>query len=258
MADMFPGEQDRLAEKEGNSGKERKSRPPAAKAGPPPPEEYGRLQLLAPIKLANGGESQEVVIYRPTCRVMTEALDTTRLHVQIERFVEGCCRGVNGTGEAYPFSGGELSSPDGSELASVINAMSQDADDVVLDIAGDGVTIPIIYTLQRPIELTPGKLETEKVEQFEFMARKIGEISEYLDARGETREFHTFMRTFGKPLGIRIPIMTDILINSLDFLDYLVIRRQIMGKFISSRNRWKKASSLAPSTTIGRPDRGID
>src|SRR5262249_26818505 len=110
---------------------------------------------------------------------------------------------------------------------------------------GDGVTSPIIYTLQRPVKLTPTD-DGEVVSQFEFLSRSVGDISEFLDARGETREFHTFMRTFGKPLGVRIPIMTDILINAIDFLDYLVSRRQIMGKFITSRNRWKKASLPAP------------
>ena len=61
--------------------------------------------------------------------------------------------------------------------------------------------------------------------------------------RGETREFHTFMKTFGKPLGLRFPLMSDALINALDFLDYLVIRRQVLPKFVTSRSRWKRAST---------------
>lgn len=204
-------------------------------------EEYGRLELLQPIPLDNGAEAHEIVIYRPSCRAMTETLDTMRLNVQIERFVEGCCKALNGTGEPLAFKGRELSSIDGSELASVITAMSEDADAVILEESGDGITAPLVYTLQRPITMSPGE-NGETVHQFEFMARRVADISEFLDARGETREFHTFMRTFGKPLGLRIPIMTDALINALDFLDYLVIRRQIMGKFINSRNRWKRAS----------------
>jgi len=221
----------------------------------PMPQEYGRLKLLQPITLSNGSESEEIVIFRPTCRAMTEVLDTARLNVQIERFVEACCRAVNGAADPLPFAGAELNSIDGSELASVITAMSQDADAIVVEENGDGITQPIIYTLQSPVRLNP--VDGETVAQFEFIARKVSEITEYLDARGETREFHTFMRTFGKPLGIRIPVMTDALINALDFLDYLVIRRQIVPKFVTSRNRWKKASLLAPSTTIGRPAPGI-
>ena len=225
------------------------AKPAPIKAAPPvvpaSQQEYGRLELLKPIPLENGAEASEIVIYRPTAGLMTHVLDTPRLHVQIERFVEACCRAVNGTGDTKPFKGRELSSVDGSELASVITSMSEDADQVLLDTAdGDGIVSPLIYTLKRPVKLTAAE-DGEVVHQISFEARRVGDIAEFLDARGETKEFHTFMRTYGKPLGIRIPIMTDALINALDFLDYLVIRRQILGKFINSRGRWKKASLLA-------------
>lgn len=206
-------------------------------------EEYGRLPLLLPVPLKNGIEAHEIVIYRPTCRALAEVLDTVRLGPQIERFVANCCKAVNGTGEAYEFNGQDLSSVDGSELAAVIGAMSEEADGVKLsDDLGDGISQPLIYTLKRPIKMSE-KDDAETVLQLEFQARRVGEISDFLDARGETKEFAAFMRAFGRPLGLKIPIMTDILIGSLDFLDYLVIRRQIMGKFITSRNRWKKVSS---------------
>jgi len=204
-------------------------------------EEYGRLSLLAPINL-DGVDIHEIVVYRPNCRLMTEVLDTSRLGVQIERFVRACCRGLNGTGEPLEFAGRELSSIDGGELASIIQSMSEDAEAVVIDESGDGITTPLVYTLQRPIALTQRE-DAEKVRQFAFEAKRVADISEFLDARGETREFHTFMRTFGKPLAVSVPIMTDALINALDFLDYLVIRRQILPKFILSRNRWKRVSS---------------
>jgi hypothetical protein len=207
-------------------------------------EEYGRLTLAMPIHFDGGSEGKEIIIYRPRCRAMTEVLDTPRLMVQIDRFVDACCKAVNGTGLPLPFSGRDLSSVDGSELASVITAMSEDADNVLLeDVGGDGITAPLIYTLQRPVAMTRSD-DGEVVHQIEFQARRVGDISEYLDARGETKEFHAFMRVFGKPLGVRIPVMTDALIDALDFLDYLVIRRQIMGKFINSAGRWKRASSL--------------
>jgi|GEM_PF-2240535 len=206
-------------------------------------EEYARLELLAPVNL-DGVEIHEVVVYRPSCRAMTEVLDTARLNVQIERFVKACCRGVNGTGEPLEFAGRELSSIDGSELASVIGAMSEDADAVAIEDTGDGITAPLVYTLQRPITLSLRE-DAERVTQLSFEVRRVGDISEFLDARGETKEFHTFMRTFAKPMGVAVPITTDALINALDFLDYLVIRRQILPKFITSRNRWKKASSHA-------------
>lgn len=215
----------------------------SANAPPVQREEYGRLELLQPIPLEGGNEAHEIIIFRPSCRAMTEVLDTVKLNVQIDRFVEACCRALNGTGEPLTFRGTELSSVDGSELASVIASMSEDADAVQLEDTGDGITQPFVYTLQRPIKLSPGD-DGESLYQVAFEARKVSEISEFLDARGETKEFHTFMRTFGKPLGLRVPIMSDAIINALDFLDYLVIRRQVLPKFITSRNRWKKASSL--------------
>ena len=208
-----------------------------------PTEEYARLNLLAPISL-NGSDIHEIIIYRPSCRAMTEVLDTVHLDEQIKLFVGACCRAVNGSGEPLEFPGGELSSIDGSELASIITSMSTDADAVVIEETGDGITMPLIYTLRRPIKLTKEE-DGETVRQIQFEARRVAEISEFLDARGETREFHTFMRLFGKPLDMRIPIMTDALINAIDFMDYLVIRRKILPKFITSRNRWRRVSSSA-------------
>lgn len=218
-----------------------------AARGPGPlnlPEEFGRLDLLVPVPLPDGGEGHKIIIYRPTCKTMTEVLDTVQLTVQIERFATACCKVLNGSGEPQEFNGTELSCVDGSDLASVIAAMSSDADAVMLeDTGGDGVTSPLIYTLQRPIKLSPQLEESETLYQIAFEAKRVGEIAAFLDARGETKEFHEFMRIFGKPLQLRIPIMTDAIINALDFIDYMVLRRQVIPKFVASRNRWKRASS---------------
>lgn len=222
-------------------------------------EEYGRLELLKPVPLEGGAEGHEVVIYRPFCRGMTEVLDTSKLVTQVERFVDACCYAFNGSGEPMKFHGRDLSSVDASELAGVIAEMTQDADTIQVseEQNGDGVTQPMIYTLQRPVKLiTTNSDNNEVVQQISFEARKLSEISEFLDARGETREFHTFMRLFGKPLDLRIPVMSDYIINALDFIDYMVIRRTILPKFIVSRNRWKKQSSTALSSTIGPPTPG--
>lgn len=212
-----------------------------------PPEEWCRLDLLKPVPLSNGGgEGRTLVIYRPGCKLMTEVLDTQQLGVQIERFANGCCKALNGSGEPQEFAGADLSCVDGSDVAGIIATISAEADAVLLeDTGGDAVTAPLIYTLQRPINLTPQLDDSETLYQIAFEAKKMSEITEFLDAMNttETRYFHTFMRTFGKPLQLRIPIMTDAIINALDALDYMVIRRQILPKFIASRNRWKKASS---------------
>src|SRR5262245_20636951 len=115
--------------------------------------EYGRLELLAPIELKNGVIAHEIVVYRPTCRAMTEVLDTDRLAVQIERFVSSSCKALNGSGEPLDFDGKALSSVDGSELSSIISTMSDEADAVVLEPSGDGISSPFVYTLQRPIKM---------------------------------------------------------------------------------------------------------
>lgn len=219
-----------------------KPKKPLSSGDAAPADEYGRLDLLKPIDLADGSQAHEIVIYRPPSKVMTEVLDTPLLTTQIERFVRGCCMAINGSGDAVAFQGGELCSVDGAELASVIGAMSDEADQVVLEDTGDGVTAPIIYTLQREITMHRGA-DADVLRQFAFETGKISAVSEFLNARGETKEFHTFMRLFGKPLGLRVPMMTDGIINAIDWLDYLVIRRQIVPKFILSRRRWKPAST---------------
>jgi hypothetical protein len=216
----------------------------------PRPQIYARLQLQAPLNI-NGQDMRDVVVYRPNARAMTEVLDTMRTNVQVERFVEHVCRLTNGNGTEERFQGSELNCIDSADFSAIIGAMSQDADQVVIDSTGDGITAPIIYTCKSPISMNSLDPNSELVEQFEFVARKVGEISEYLDARGETREFYTFMRVFGKPLGVRIPVMTDALIGALDFIDYLAIRRQIIPRFINSRGKWRKESWGGQSITIG-------
>lgn len=217
----------------------------ASIASAPSTEEYALVELRAAIPLPNGGEGHKILVYRPTCKQMTEILDTPKLNVQIERFGNACCRALNGSGEPMEFSANDLNSIDGTELSTVITAMSEDAEAVQLEETGDGIETPFIYTLKRPIKLSPQIEDGETLYQFSFEARRIGDITEYLDARGERSEFYTFMRVFGKPLALRIPVMTEALIGAIDFLDYLVLRRQVLPRFLSSPRRWKRVSSPA-------------
>lgn len=205
-------------------------------------QEYARLELIKPITVKSGGESKEIVVFRPTCRMMTEVLDTPRVNIQVERFVGSCVRAVNGGTEPVEFAAAELNAIDGSELSSILNEMSEEADRVNIDDSGgDGIMSPLVYTLQRPIKLTP-KDDGEILHQLSFEGRRVGDISDFLDARGETKEFHAFMRAFAKPMGVTLKMLTDNLIDAMDFIDYLVIRRQIMGKLVFARRRWKRAS----------------
>jgi len=197
--------------------------------------------LLQEISTKSGATAKQIVVMRPTCRQMTDVLDTQRIGVQIERFVNACVRAVNGTGDPLEFATDQLNALDGAELSGVIQEMSAEADAVVLEVVGDGVTEPVVYTLQYPITLKRADgAEGETIHQLAFEARKVKEISEFLDAKGETREFQAFMRSFARPLGVTMPVLSESIINALDFIDYLVIRRQIMGRFTFARGRWKK------------------
>lgn len=208
-------------------------------------EEYARLDLLQDITTANGATAKELIIYRPTCKAMCEVIDAFGNSLQVERFVTTCVRALNGGNEPLEFGADELNSADGSELAGVISAMVREADRVKIPSnTGDGISAPLVYTLQHPIKLTP-KPDGEHLTQIGFQARRIRELSEFLDAntRGEQAQFRSFMRSFGTPMGIAVPIMSDILIDALDFVDYLVIRGPaIMGKFTTAQGRWKKTS----------------
>jgi hypothetical protein len=204
------------------------------------PQEYARLDLLRDIETENGGRSHEIVVLRPSARNMIDVLAEAKVSAQLNRLVTSCCRAINGTGkDLVTFSAGQLDASDGAELAAVVASMSEEADAIEVGPA-DGVLEPLVYNLRYPIELAPP--DGDKVRQIQFQARKIGDLSDFLDARGAGNEFFAFMRAFGTLLGTKLP-MTDSIIGALDFLDYLVIRRKIMGKLTASRGRWKKTST---------------
>jgi len=205
--------------------------------------EYARLDLLEPIPTKGGGpEAHKVVIYRPTARQLTEVFDSGEKAVaRLELFSNNCCRALNGTDQPLDFVFGDLNAADGAEIGSMIAALAEDARECTPDIMGDGFQEPLVYTLQRPIKMTL-KEDGERVTQLVFEARRVRDIGEYLDATGAGREFSAFMKAFAKPIGPSVPIMTDILIDAIDFIDYFVIRDQVMGRFVNARRRWKRAS----------------
>jgi len=200
------------------------------------PQEYARLDLAREIKTEGGNTSREVVVLRPTAKGMIDVLSELKVSAQLKRLVTTCCRAVNGTGSLLMFSSDELDAADGAELSAVVAALSQEAEDIDIG-PGDGVFEPLVYNLRYPIELAPPNGDV--IRQIEFQARRLGDLSEYLDARGAGEEFFAFMRCFGTLLGTNLP-MTDSIIGAMDFLDYLVIRRKVMGKLTASRGRWKK------------------
>lgn len=205
--------------------------------------EYARLDLLRDIETSTGGRSHELVVTRPSARDLIAVFEETKVAGQLKRFVGSCCRAINGTGnDLSEFSPDQLDAADGAELAAILGAMSEEADKVEIANGGDGITEPLVYNLRHPVELTPGEPNGETIRQIHFEARKLGDLSEYLDARGAGNEFYAFMRSFGTLLGTKLP-MTDTIVGAIDFLDYLVIRRKIMGKLTASRGRWRRTST---------------
>lgn len=206
--------------------------------------EYAELPLLQPIQ-TDKGEADTLIVTRPTSGVMMKTLDAPNARQRIATFVEGCCYArVNGDARVK-FESSSLNAADAGEIASVVSAMSGDADGIEVPDAetADGIGEPIVYTLQFPLHLAKkDDGSEEKVLQLEFRARTLGEISRYLDAQGTGAEFREFMRAFGTLLGTRLP-MTDTIIDAFDFIDFLVVRNKIMGKLVRSRGRWKRTST---------------
>lgn len=207
--------------------------------------EYARLDLLREVPTDKDGvTAQTLVINRPTAKVMLEVLDSKVNSAQLEAFVKGSCRALNGTGEVYPIKPGDLDASDAAELLAMLVEIFKQADEVgeiALGETGDGINAPLVYTLQHPIKLTP-EPDGDTVRQISFQARRIGDLSDFLDSRGMKSEFMGFMRSFGTLVGYDKPI-TEAFVNALDFTDFLVIRGVILGKLAGSRRRWKMTST---------------
>lgn len=201
--------------------------------------EYARLELARDITTANGAHAHTVVVMRPNARQFNDMTFGDSVLERFDKFVSQCCRALNGTGELLEIRAHQLDAGDGGEVAEVIQEMYADGDKVPPEAdAGDGFDAPLIYTLKRPLQLTAGE-DGDRLTHIEFRARRLGEISEFLDAQNTPDEFPTFMRTFGQPVGTKLP-MTDNIANAIDFIDYLAIRKHVMGKLVKARGRWKK------------------
>lgn len=199
------------------------------------PTEYARLDLLRDIKMSNGAEAHSLVVFRPTARQFADMVIGDTVLERFDKFVSQCCKAQNGTGQLLDVHAEQLDGVDGNEVADIIQEMRDDAEKIVVDTDGDGINAPLVYTLRHPLTLS----EDVVVTQISFVARRLGEMSEFLDATNEPNEFQVFMRIFGTMLGTKLPL-TDSIANAIDFEDYLVIRRVIMGKLVRSRKRWRK------------------
>lgn len=219
--------------------------------------EFARLELRQEVRIA-GGTSSELVIYRPTCKDLMGIADIDKPADQVRQFVNRCVRAVNG-GDTVEFKANELDAADAAELSQCAGSFYAAVREFELpEDTGDGVTEPLFYTLQRPIRLNRGPDDPDPItiKQIEFQARRLGEISEFLDTRaGSAEEFMVFMRTFGKFVGVTLPV-TEVVFDAMDYIDYLIIRAKIMGKLVRFQNRWRKTLTLSPSNTDGLPALG--
>lgn len=197
--------------------------------------EYARLDLLREVKMPDGAEAHTLVVMRPTAKQFADIVIGDTVLERFDKFVSQCCKAVNGTGQMLEIHAAQLDAADGGEIADIIAEMREDAEKITANQTGDGIGEPLVYTLKHPLKLS----DDVTITQISFVARRLGEMSEFLDAQGEPHEFAVFMRTFGTLLGTKLPL-TDGIANSLDYEDYLVIRRVIMGKLVRSRGRWRK------------------
>jgi hypothetical protein len=204
------------------------------------PKEYARLELLQEVNLAEGGTSKEIVIFRPTAKDLAQLYEAPTVKQRVEKFISTNVRAINGGTEPLEFKAADLSSPDVLEVMDVIGSFSREADGAPLsdEIVGDGITTPVVYNLQHPIKLGPQE-DADVIHQIQFEAKRLSELSEFLDSAGEAAEFKVFMRLFGQLLGTKLP-MTDAIINAIDYMDYYTIRKRIMGKLVTSQNRWRR------------------
>jgi len=206
------------------------------------PQEYGRLDLSREIATSDGGLSREIVMTRPNARTMIDVFNDPRSSAQTAKLVAACCRAVNGRDEMASFESAQLDASDAAELMAMIASITDEADNISIG-DGDGVSEPLTYDLRYPIELSRmDNASPEVIRQIQFVAKKLGDISEFLDAKGGAQEFYAFMRAFGTLLGTKLP-MSESIIGAMDFLDYLVIKGKIMGKLTSARGRWKRTST---------------
>jgi len=206
------------------------------------PQEYGRLDLSREIATSDGGLSREIVMTRPSARTMIDVFNDPRSSAQTAKLVAACCRAINGKDEMASFESAQLDASDAAELMAMIASITDEADNISIG-DGDGVSEPLVYDLRYPIELARmDNASPEVIRQIQFVAKKLGDISEFLDAKGGAQEFYAFMRAFGTLLGTKLP-MSESIIGAMDFLDYLVIKGKIMGKLTSARGRWKRTST---------------
>jgi|SRR5262245_12866693 len=199
-----------------------------------PSREYAHLELRQSITTRAGHETRDIVVMRPTTRDMMEILDTKGLMAQTGRFVERLVRArANGHAPAE-FDADQIDTADASELNALLVEMLADGDGVPVG-SGDGINEPITYTLQRPITLNDAG---DTISQIQFQARRMRDVTDYLDAPAG-QDFLAFMRGFGQLLGTKLP-MSDSIINALDYVDYLTIRRKIVGKLTGPRRKWTR------------------
>jgi len=204
--------------------------------------EYATLELRQDVTTKGGATTHDIVVYRPTTRELIDILgEPRRLVPQTQRFVKHLCRAKANGSAPEEFDADQIDTGDITDLNLVLSEMLTEADGFP-EPPGDGINEPITYTLVHPIKLTErsnnGGSDGMTIEQIQFQARRMRDVTDFLDAP-TGQDFPAFMRGYGTLLGVNMP-MSDSIIYALDFVDYLAIRRKIMGKLTAPRRRWTK------------------
>ena len=177
---------------------------------------YAELELSRPVE-TSAGLSTTLVVMRPTAGILMSTVDARRPWTRITNFLSKACKAQVGE-ELVDLKSSTWTSrrgrPDRHHPGDVPGGRRGPG--------GGGRRSRHSHGLH-PHPSIPLS-EEQTVRQIEFRAKKLGEVADFLNARGATEEFLAFMRNFGRLLGLGIPL-TDGVSRALDFYDYLVIRR---------------------------------
>lgn len=129
----------------------------------------------------------------------------------------------------------ELMSPDSMEIQAAILELIKHDDGFKPE--GDGIDEPVVYTLKHPFAY--GSDDT--ISQISFAARRVKDISEFLNADGERERILSFFRCFGTLLGTEKPF-TDIVLSLMDAEDVATVHRVIIPLLAGKRGKLRKVS----------------
>ena len=96
---------------------------------------------------------------------------------------------------------------------------------------GDGATKPLLYKLGTPIGMRTSKDADASITELEFMGTTYSEMEDVLAADNELEQAIALIRTIAKPVGGKMPIMTDTTMEQITMADGVTIMRAVLPRF---------------------------